>query len=381
MLGSFCQKKPRLSAFEVATRLIRPYDNLHVAFVNRESRAETLKHYHIIYHAHNTPSVIQESRFFVAQKRTTDMLLPYALNIDHNNTMKKNPSTVIEGGAPPIVNKATPLIIHPTLRSSTAVSAQHSGPATEFILFPKLPAEVRLKIWRASFVPRYVKIQDGVVEEAPLNNIYPVGYPMERFVSKCTIKPIVALPIAFVNQESREETLKHYIRLYQDLHTPHHDGTDLKLPNTIYFNSKLDTPIIFVSSIHLDFADRQHLYLPRLFPAYNSRAIESMNNVRYVEICYLASSYSKFYSFRSYHCAKALMRFKNLEHIILSADSTPPAEMQDTVDDFQDFLSHVRRHRRHAGRKFSEISCALRDWQQKYHSPEDTVGFKEWIPR
>ncbi|KAF7860289.1 hypothetical protein EAF04_008417 [Stromatinia cepivora] len=274
-------------------------------------------------------------------------------------------------------------MINSTLCSSTAVSKQHSGPATEFTLFPKLPIEVRLKIWRASFVPRYVKIQDGVVEEAPINHIYPVGYPMDRFVSKCTVKPIDSLPIAFVSQESREETLKHYIRLYQDLHTPHHDGTDLRLPNTIYFNSKLDIPIIFVSSnsIHMDSADRQHLYFPRLFPAYNSLATESMNNVRCIEICYLTSTYSDFYSFRSYSCAKALMKFKNLEHITLSTDSTPPPRMQDTVDDFQDFLTHVRRHRRYAGREFSEISCTLRDWQQRYRSPEDTIGFKEWIPR
>ncbi|EMR88944.1 hypothetical protein BcDW1_2430 [Botrytis cinerea BcDW1] len=124
---------------------------------------------------------------------------------------------------------------------------------TEFTLFPKLPIEIRRQIWRSTFESRKVSLQGGYVKVAPPDQPLPVNYPLEQPPNDFFVygppfpAPICQIPAAFVNRESRKETLIHYVRLYQDLHSPENDGTNLRYPGTIYFNPKIDTPLIYAN--------------------------------------------------------------------------------------------------------------------------------------
>lgn len=103
------------------------------------------------------------------------------------------------------------------------------------------------------------------------------------------------LPVAFVNQESREEILRHYIRLYQSVEAPNLHvslchGTALQLPNTIYFDPKLDTPTLPTQFNHLDHIYLDHklqtspcllTYLSVLFPTYNPLAVQAYSSASF----------------------------------------------------------------------------------------------------
>ncbi|KAK6600755.1 hypothetical protein H4I95_07737 [Botrytis cinerea] len=163
---------------------------------------------------------------------------------------------------------------------------------TEFTLFPKLPIEIRRQIWRSTFESRKVSLQGGYVKVAPPDQPLPVNYPLEQPPNDFFVygppfpAPICQIPAAFVNRESRKETLIHYVRLYQDLHSPENDGTNLRYPGTIYFNPKIDTPLIYA------------------------------NKTQYaVDISFMGFTTSDRWSYDMDSCRDTLLRFENLEMI------------------------------------------------------------------
>ncbi|KAJ8067618.1 hypothetical protein OCU04_003228 [Sclerotinia nivalis] len=88
---------------------------------------------------------------------------------------------------------------------------QQTQSAETFPYFNDFPVEIRLKIWRNSFTPRMIYLREDVQDPAD----------EDRFVDRPCRKARSSLPpTAFVNRESREETLKHYCRLFQPLATP-----------------------------------------------------------------------------------------------------------------------------------------------------------------
>lgn len=99
---------------------------------------------------------------------------------------------------------------------------------TTFTLFPKLPTELRLMIWRAARPgPRTIELKWR-------NDI-------GRWTS--IAKPPVILQ---VNAESREEALKHYQLWFDGTSVPSEDGgkysRNANLPmRTIYFDNRIDT--------------------------------------------------------------------------------------------------------------------------------------------
>ncbi|KAM0133987.1 hypothetical protein ACHAP3_005703 [Botrytis cinerea] len=191
---------------------------------------------------------------------------------------------------------------------------------TEFTLFPKLPIEIRRQIWRSTFESRKVSLQGGYVKVAPPDQPLPVNYPLEQPPNDFFVygppfpAPICQIPAAFVNRESRKETLIHYVRLYQDLHSPENDGTNLRYPGTIYFNPKIDTPLIYANKTQYAY-NKMSLSCQRLLPSYNSKAVEIMKSVRRVDISFMGFTTSDRWSYDMDSCRDTLLRFENLEMI------------------------------------------------------------------
>ncbi|TGO15547.1 hypothetical protein BTUL_0039g00640 [Botrytis tulipae] len=204
------------------------------------------------------------------------------------------------------VDKGTQTIVPPVL--------------TEFTLFPNLPLEIRRQIWRSTFESRKVGLQSGAVGMTPPNQPRPPNYPFELPAKDHFLygppfpAPINHLPVAFVNRESRVETLSHYVRLFQDLHSSEKDGTDLKYPATIYFNPTLDVPKIFANKTQYAF-NKMNLACQRLFPSYDSRAVEMLKSVRTVELVFMGFCTSDRWSFDMDACRDTFLMFENLEMI------------------------------------------------------------------
>ncbi|KAF5869290.1 uncharacterized protein Bfra_011098 [Botrytis fragariae] len=53
-----------------------------MAFANRESRAETLKHYHVLYQAHHRSQATTSSSDTQAEAGETDLLLPHVIHFN-----------------------------------------------------------------------------------------------------------------------------------------------------------------------------------------------------------------------------------------------------------------------------------------------------------
>ncbi|KAI1369744.1 hypothetical protein F5Y08DRAFT_477 [Xylaria arbuscula] len=124
-----------------------------------------------------------------------------------------------------------------------------SQPQQVFHLFGELPTELRLEIWAHTWEPRTVSIY-------PINENYfllPEGKNQ--------------LPAsAYVNSESRSETLRHYKRCFA-----HHNKSDFR-----WFNFRLDTLCVAAGPVfgflkHLDPGDLrqlQRLIVPSTFTAF-----------------------------------------------------------------------------------------------------------------
>ncbi|KAH6712604.1 hypothetical protein BKA61DRAFT_676419 [Leptodontidium sp. MPI-SDFR-AT-0119] len=99
---------------------------------------------------------------------------------------------------------------------------QLGDPLDTFTCFPKLPIELRLKVWRWSFPRgREVSIAHELFSENPFSVF--IGdpslvdyYSTERELNDKNASSSLP-PTLFVNQESRQETLRHYVVVFCDV--------------------------------------------------------------------------------------------------------------------------------------------------------------------
>ncbi|KAF5869291.1 uncharacterized protein Bfra_011099 [Botrytis fragariae] len=314
---------------------------------------------------------------FVWEKEDDDAM-------DHSNNMTPKPSSGsgAKNSPPKKTQRKEPRTKEPRAKKSQAVKpqavkpqavkkpqgvdqgTQTTGPPelTEFTLFPKLPLEVQRNIWRSSFESRKVELRCGYVRPTPLNQPLPFNYPFEQLgrdqlvCKQLKIPPISKVPVAFVNRESRAETLRHYVRLYQDLHSPEH-GTNLRYPCTIYFNPKIDTPIFYGNKPQYAF-DKISLSLERLFPSYDPLAVKVMRSIRNVEIEFAGSFISNQDSYDLDGCRDALAMFENLETVLMLSTNTHP----DPSFDIQAFLTQYFRRDENYPSRDRTTRVRLRFW-------------------
>lgn len=119
--------------------------------------------------------------------------------------------------------------------SSNPVANPDNESHRSFTLFPKLPIEIRLMIWRSTF-PR-----NGSFD---LHDLASRPFPQERHPSG--FEPLFsAPPTLYANRESRQETLKHYFIFHDEA-----SGSSDNLREPVYFNTKLDQ--VYVLACKLD---------------------------------------------------------------------------------------------------------------------------------
>lgn len=115
-----------------------------------------------------------------------------------------------------------------------------SNDAASFELFPKLPTEIRLKIWKLALPgPRIVKVRPCSVKF--MEELAAGDMTKHTFVS-----PTKAPSILFVCGESRKEAMKTYQLSFG---SEHHN-----IPSTVYFNFDLDMlyfPCDYGKELHL----------------------------------------------------------------------------------------------------------------------------------
>ncbi|CZR64804.1 uncharacterized protein PAC_14703 [Phialocephala subalpina] len=103
-----------------------------------------------------------------------------------------------------------------------------------FTCFPKLPLELRLKIWKdISHTPRFVDIwasYHGVLMGLEEEN----EFVCTRHVTICSVPPVL-----HPSQEARREAVKHYKLSFGISHTLHH-GIQFSAPPRIYVNLESD---------------------------------------------------------------------------------------------------------------------------------------------
>jgi hypothetical protein len=129
----------------------------------------------------------------------------------------------------------------PAFSSFISTSTEHH-PLDEFTLFPNLPIEIRLEIWRSSFHSRRVRI-DIHYTIVPSDNDSSDSDSDEEDDSDSSTqlqerREEGDLPIALlVNKESRTEALKHYCLLLQTKE----DLDTILLRGPIWLNPEIDT--------------------------------------------------------------------------------------------------------------------------------------------
>ncbi|KAI9643157.1 hypothetical protein NHQ30_008893 [Ciborinia camelliae] len=224
-------------------------------------------------------------------------------------------------------------------------------PALTFHGFRKLPLEIRLKIWRKSFEQRKVNLREEVmVRSSTTKN--PITFNnrdvrIYRYLP-CPVGQAAGgnknLPTtALINRESRNETLRHYIRLHQNLWRPFTAGPSL--PNTIYLNPDIDT-VYLVSYFYPKVWFSNPLeYLDTLFPPYDPVAMSYMDKIRCLEI-YVVKHEIRIADllYRETETFMALLRFANLEQIVLVLPrNTAPWIHTETIAQMEDVFTLEKR--------------------------------------
>jgi hypothetical protein len=112
--------------------------------------------------------------------------------------------------------------------SSTASYSLAPQAPTEFHLFPKLPIEIRLMVWKkASFISRAVHLSIRRLDSDPIKI---------QLVSKTHVPAILQ-----TNQESRQEAANHYVLAFGNSWFLDPPGpTEYKFPDTVYINFGVD---------------------------------------------------------------------------------------------------------------------------------------------
>ena len=125
--------------------------------------------------------------------------------------------------------------------SFISTSTEHH-PLDEFTNFPKLPIEIRLKIWRSSFHSRRVRIDIHYTIVPPDNDSSESNsheeddYDNSTQLQECREEGDFPITL-FVNKESRTEALKHYCLLLQTKE----DLDTIFLRGPIWLNPEMDT--------------------------------------------------------------------------------------------------------------------------------------------
>jgi hypothetical protein len=140
-----------------------------------------------------------------------------------------------------------PGFAHTAIASNSDVDSAQSGQdLLEFTLFPNLPIEIRLKIWRTTF-PRdkMVHLGDECIlrsmgcgrltigtSQQPPTPFYPLRVEIET-----------PLPVTLrIDSESRHETLRHYIIVHRTgLGLPPSAPARMRKARPFCYNPKLDT--------------------------------------------------------------------------------------------------------------------------------------------
>jgi hypothetical protein len=123
----------------------------------------------------------------------------------------------------------------PALPNKAPCFAQTEQEVDSFTLFPKLPIELRLKIWRYTFPRgRYINLDDH--DEFALYSSY---QPTDHATDELKKEPLLPVTLS-VNKESREETLKHYIIAFLELLCT----GGIFRQRTFCYNMSLDTAFI-----------------------------------------------------------------------------------------------------------------------------------------
>lgn len=114
-----------------------------------------------------------------------------------------------------LLKKALPA---PDFKSSSgnAVSTRDVNQLDSFTVFPNLPTEMRIKIWRSTFNPRHLKLD--LSHHFSESSVSPNDVAMKE-------DPQDPPATLFVNRESREQTLKYYFIVWR---------TDAVLPTKPY---------------------------------------------------------------------------------------------------------------------------------------------------
>ncbi|KAE8443157.1 hypothetical protein EG329_002326 [Mollisiaceae sp. DMI_Dod_QoI] len=140
----------------------------------------------------------------------------------------------------------------------------------EFTLFPKLPVEIRLRIWRKCFPgPRTVHIEPGFSYEEP-----PSKLAQRTEMLKCDIPTPRTLQI---NSESRQETLRNYVIIPQSTFRSGYQVYSVA-SGPLCFDHKRD-------SIQASMYDAQaHVWL---FDLVNASFPGCLEQIKHVEMLYL----------------------------------------------------------------------------------------------
>ncbi|KAM3074800.1 hypothetical protein ACMFMG_008214 [Clarireedia jacksonii] len=221
---------------------------------------------------------------------------------------------------------------HPTMNGGPTL--QPLSGAT-FDRFGVLPGELRCKIWRCSFHGRQVNIREGVARYS--RELLSTSFISRRWPASGEQLPVTA----FVNQESRAETLRHYCRLYQNFaeNTYWRQNHDLAIPRTIYFNPDLDTLFFTRAALHGDHHDLNN-YLDKLFADHDQCRLKCKTQIKEIEFY---SSMQEMVWF-NIPIATKLFMFPNLERIVLVRHSKTDREhdnhylgfLKDTFKDVKD---------------------------------------------
>jgi hypothetical protein len=221
--------------------------------------------------------------------------------------------TQTEAGSPSVKTDTQdgPVTTSSLSKSNQATTLPVDIPVT-FTLFPKLPIELRLKIWQLSF-PSCHEVNFAAIRTLSL----------WRGKEVTEMEDNLPLPISLsINQESRRETLKHYSVVLRSGYTGTARHREIEKP--FYYNPKLDVAWLapFIISDH--YPERWLAYLqsvaPRVFANTKTlevRAWDWSSGYMVLDFRGFLPAWS-FYNIRPDDAKmKSFLRFTNLEEVKL----------------------------------------------------------------
>jgi hypothetical protein len=228
-----------------------------------------------------------------------------------------------EENKPDIPYTRTSTSTAPDEASEALVTLEKDSENVQFTAFPRLPIEIRLKIWHCTFVKRHVSLD------------FDQAY---RFVMReegTYEKGVRYIPVALaVNQESRQETLKYYefiffeeeidIWMFPDCDI-HHIGPGWVNPSldTIYFS---EPPAVAMKDAY----DSWFNHIARCIYMGDFRQLE----VRHVGWGVMQGQTEPYYSgYDLERLCEHIMRFRGLRKVVLIGDGVagPTNDQLETI--------------------------------------------------